>query len=79
MLSELDRKVLTWLQAETANGGWYKARQIADRSGVFSDLPNRSKAAAMTAVLNRLHEGGHVEKDRTELPIIWRHKRNRVR
>ncbi len=75
MLTELERKVLTWLQAETANGGWYKARQIADYSGVFASMSNRSKAGAMTVVLKRLHEGGYVEKDLTELPTIWRHKR----
>lgn len=75
MLTDIERKVLTWLQAETANGGWYKARQIADYSGVFNGMSNRSKAGAMTAVLKRLHEGGYVEKDRQELPTIWRHKR----
>lgn len=63
MLTEMESKVLTWLQAETANGGWYAARHIADYSGVFNHLTNRSKAGAMTALLKKLHAGGYVEMD----------------
>lgn len=75
MLTKQERMVLTWLAAETANGGWYTARRIADYSGVFNSLTNRSKAGAMTALLKKLHAAGYVEKDQTELPTIWRHKR----
>lgn len=74
-LTETERMVLSWMVAETANGGWFTARQIADYSGTFRLLSSRAKAGAMTAVLRRLHAGGYVEKDRTELPTIWRHKR----
>ena len=76
-MTDVERRLLSWMAAETANGGWFTARRIADYSGVFQGMSNRSKAGAVTAALKRLHAAGHVEKDRTELPTIWRHKRSR--
>lgn len=64
-------RVLEYL-ATMQHGSWRTARQIADHSGVFADLSNRSKAGAMTAVLQRLHEFGHVEKETSGKPAIWR-------
>ena len=71
MFTEIERKVLDYLTT-VEHGAWLKARQIADHSGVFLHLTNRSKAGAMTAVLKRLHEHGHVEMDHSEPPILWR-------
>ena len=70
-MTELERKVLDYL-ATVEHGAWETARMIADHSGVFAGLSNRSKAGAMTALLKRLHQFGHVEKETTGTPTIWR-------
>ena len=70
-MTEVERKVLDYL-ATVRNGAWETARMIADHSGAFSGLSNRSKAGAMTAVLKRLHSFGLVEKENSETPTIWR-------
>ena len=75
-LTDVERRLLLWMAEATASGGWFTARRIADYSGVFQGRSNRSKAGAVTATLKRLHAAGHVEKDRTELPTVWRHRRS---
>lgn len=73
-LTDIERKVLDWLNSHTANGGWFSARRIADYAGVLGHLSNRSKAGVMTGILKRLRAAGYVEMDFSDRPIIWRRK-----